>query len=318
MSVIGVKRKGASSPPRRCIYATPQHVIDLNDCWFYHTLDLPGYGTVPGLWDLRDGVADYLGRTPLRGKRVLEIGTASGFLCFAMERQGAEVVAVDLPPGQANDFVPRARLGSFDPYVQRTLSGLERMRKSYWLGHRVLRSAARVFHGSVYALPAELGLVDVSTFGCILLHLRDPFLALANALRLTREKVIITMMLHCQDWQPDVLRPGWLQWLRWKAKQWVKLLLWHPPPDPHLHVRPCARMLPSMVFLPEYDPEGMDTWWFFTPLLLQQFISILGFEKSDVTYHTQVYRGRPQAMYTVVGQRTQPLPRRIDGPYPWC
>jgi predicted nicotinamide N-methyase len=46
----------------------------------------------------------------LRGKRVLEIGTASGFLCFTMERMGAEMVAYDLSGGQDWDIVPYAGL----------------------------------------------------------------------------------------------------------------------------------------------------------------------------------------------------------------
>jgi hypothetical protein len=41
-------------------------------------MDLPGYGTMPGEWNLRAGVREYLGGVGLRGKRVLEVGTASG------------------------------------------------------------------------------------------------------------------------------------------------------------------------------------------------------------------------------------------------
>lgn len=59
-------------------------------------MDIPGYGGVEGEWDLRKGVKEYLGNVDFKGKRVLEIGTASGFLCFYMEGQGAEVVAYDL------------------------------------------------------------------------------------------------------------------------------------------------------------------------------------------------------------------------------
>ncbi|HEY4442105.1 MAG TPA: hypothetical protein VGN14_16725, partial [Candidatus Elarobacter sp.] len=70
----------------------------LEACYFYHTMELPGVGTVEGEWDLRTGVDAYLGGEELRGKRVLEIGTASGFLCFAMERRGAEVIGYDLDP----------------------------------------------------------------------------------------------------------------------------------------------------------------------------------------------------------------------------
>ncbi len=40
-------------------YATPKNVTDLNDCVFYHTMEIAGYGLVEGEWDLREGVQDY-------------------------------------------------------------------------------------------------------------------------------------------------------------------------------------------------------------------------------------------------------------------
>ena len=78
------------------VYAEPRTVTDLEECYFYHSMEIPGYGLVEGPWDLRGGVDDYLGNVDLNGKRVLEVGTASGFLCFTMEGRGADVVAYDL------------------------------------------------------------------------------------------------------------------------------------------------------------------------------------------------------------------------------
>src|SRR5262249_7054365 len=76
------------------------------DCYFYHTMEIPGHGLVEGEWDLRAAADAYLGGVDFRGRRVLEIGTASGFLCFTMERRGAEVVAFDLSPEHAPDLIP--------------------------------------------------------------------------------------------------------------------------------------------------------------------------------------------------------------------
>jgi hypothetical protein len=45
---------------------------------YYHTMDILGYGKVSGEWDLRGRDIYYLGNAKLQGKRVLEIGTASG------------------------------------------------------------------------------------------------------------------------------------------------------------------------------------------------------------------------------------------------
>jgi hypothetical protein len=74
------------------IFAKPLKVDDVADCYFYHTMELPSHGVINGEWDLRAGVHDYLGRVEFAGKRVLEIGPASGFLTFEMEKRGAGVV----------------------------------------------------------------------------------------------------------------------------------------------------------------------------------------------------------------------------------
>lgn len=55
---------------------------------------------------LRGHEADYLGHVNLAGKRVLEIGPASGHLTFWMEAQGAEVVGFDLGPNDDGPVVP--------------------------------------------------------------------------------------------------------------------------------------------------------------------------------------------------------------------
>ena len=99
----------AAHLPRASVFAPPRLVTRLEDCVFYHTQDVPGYGTVPGPWDLRGHVDEYLGGVTLRGKRVLELGTASGFLCVEMEKRGAEVVAFDLSEDYDCDVVPFGR-----------------------------------------------------------------------------------------------------------------------------------------------------------------------------------------------------------------
>src|SRR5262249_24602710 len=147
----------------------------------------------------------YLGGVDFRGKRVLEIGTASGFLCFHMESRGAEVVAYDLPVDQAWDVVPFAQY-DHEQHRQEACAHNRRVDKAYWLAHAALKSQACKVYGSVYAIPEEIGPVDVATFGCVLLHLRDPFLALANALRLTRETIIVTEPLQLGRWSRWLLQ----------------------------------------------------------------------------------------------------------------
>jgi 2-polyprenyl-3-methyl-5-hydroxy-6-metoxy-1,4-benzoquinol methylase len=79
-------------------YAAPRVITDVRDCFFYHTIDVPGHGTINGDWDLRPGIRDYLGQVDFLGKRVLDVGAASGFLTFTMEKQGAQVISYDLSP----------------------------------------------------------------------------------------------------------------------------------------------------------------------------------------------------------------------------
>src|SRR5579864_7214144 len=89
-------------------YANPREVFDRRDCHFYHTTDLPAQGTIAGPWDLRQGIADYLGNVTFAGQRILDVGAASGFLSFYMERQGGEVVSYDLSDSYCWDHVPYA------------------------------------------------------------------------------------------------------------------------------------------------------------------------------------------------------------------
>ena len=260
------------------LFAEPREIASLEDCIFYHTVDLPGYGVQKGMWDLRPNVQKYLGNVNLQGKRVLELGTANGYLCFEMERQGAEVVAFDLAPDEVSDIVPYARIN----YAQRAHEmnpWMEKIRNAYWLSHRVMNSSAKVVYGNVYNVPAEIGPVDVSTFGSILLHLRDPFEALRNALRLTRETVIVTEPI----W-------NWFNFLRFLA--------------------PTEKFGGYMIFLPDAKrTEPPTTWWYLSPTAIRRFISVLGFEKTKVVYHYQIQAdsGRKTLCYTVVGERTVPL-----------
>ena len=89
------------------IFAEPLKVDDVADCYFYHTMELPGHGVIEGLdWDLRGRVDEYLGNVDFAGQRVLEIGPASGFLTFEMEKRGADVISVEVTDEHGWDFVP--------------------------------------------------------------------------------------------------------------------------------------------------------------------------------------------------------------------
>lgn len=283
MSTSGTGLPASPTEPLASVYATPKHVTDLKDCYFYHTMEIPGHGVVQGEWDLRGGEQDYLGRVDLRGKRVLELGTASGFLCFAMEKMGAEVVAIDLSENDSWDIVPYATL-DVPKLIAERKAHIRKQHNGYWLAHRAFGSRARVVHSSVYQIPTSIGPFDVTTLGSILLHLRDPLTALERALSMTRETVVITEI-------PT-------QFQRLTRMAWVRLMG---------HGLFSRFIKPRMEFLPNARAQApTETWWYLSPELLAQWISVLGFSDITFSYHTQRYQGRKVPLYTLVGRRPRP------------
>jgi len=128
--------------------------------------------------------------------------------------------------------------------------------------------------GTVYAVPGEIGPVDVSIFGSILLHVRDPFLALQSALCLTRETVVIA-----------------------------------EPYKTSFDGRPVMEFVPDPATF-----EKKETWWVLTPEIIQRFIGVLGFTRSEVRLHTQKYKGEvPIRYFTVVGHRTGGFHSKREG-----
>lgn len=183
----------AQPQPSEGVFAPPRQVHDPSTCWFYHTMDLPEVGIVRGQWDLRGGIDGYLGNVDFRGKRTLDVGTASGFLTFAMEARGGEVVSFDMGAEQEWNLVPFAwRDGIRAAQVNELRAGLERMKNGYWLAHRLLRSRARACYGDVYAIPPALGQFDVVVVAQILVHLRDPVGALTSAASRSDDYLIVT------------------------------------------------------------------------------------------------------------------------------
>jgi hypothetical protein len=271
-------------------YASPRLVTDVGQCAFYHTMDLPGHGTIEGLFDLRGAVDEYLGGVDLRGKRVLELGTADGFLCFEMERRGADVVAYDLSEAQRWDFVPstgRSAVDLMDEYQR----NVRRLNDAFWLAHRLNDSRARVVYGSLYDVPASIGPVDLTTFGCVLLHVRDPFLALARGSALARERVVVTEVL---GGIPRRLMRAFASAKMRELAPW-----WRAVPA---LAAPLASSSP--VFLPDVRRPGpTPTWWSLGPRCIRRWLELVGFRQEQVTYHFQTEAAGVVPMYTIVAMR---------------
>jgi len=181
------------------LYVEPHYVESLADCYFYHTIDLPALGTVPGLWDLRASFDNYIGQVPLRDKRVLDIGTASGFLSFEAEKRGAEVVSFDLIDASSQQLLPfwdKLYSVNHQAWVVAQTRMYDQMKNSYWLSHRLTGSRARVHYGNIYKLPEALGQFDVVIVGSVLEHLSDQISALASIARLTGDTMVINTPYH--------------------------------------------------------------------------------------------------------------------------
>jgi hypothetical protein len=263
-------------------------------------MDLPGHGVVGGQWDLRGREEDYLGGVSLQGKRVLELGTASGHLCRYMESQGADVVGFDLPAGELWNLVPFVGfdLDAYKPVVNQKI---ERLKNGWWFAHQLLGSRAKVVYGNIYDIPESIGPVDVATFGAILLHLRDPFQALHSALRLTRETAIVTEVHPDQPAGSKLgaVEPESTSRLKKSLKQLLIKARVISPPYSHPG---------RMYFLPApgmTDRSLAASWWCFPPEVICRFLGVLGFADQTVTEHFQIVQGQQSRVYTVVGRRSK-------------
>jgi SAM-dependent methyltransferase len=258
----GIIDKSAPSLP----YTEPRRIASLDECYFYHTMDVPGHGVVEGEWDLRGVIDDYLGHFDFADRRVLDVGAASGILSFHIEKKGAEVVSFDLSEDYDWDIVPFFENDSAATRAERR-GHLRKINNGYWLCHEANDSRARMVNGVVYNIPQTIGPVDVAVFGSILLHLRDPFLALENGARLAQEAIIVS----------DVSPYGKL----------------------------ASRFKRNPRFMPRsLKPDGITDGWFrLPPLLVQEYLGILGFKNSTLTWNTFQYRDRSVPIYTIIARR---------------
>jgi tRNA (mo5U34)-methyltransferase len=153
-----------------------------DDVGWYHTQELaPGLVT-PGMFDLRPYVDRYGIPDELSGKRVLDVGTFEGFWAFELERRGAEVTAIDVDRIQDLDWPPRLR----PEEDGRRGEGFELARAA--LGSAVDRVGLSVYD----ATPEGLGgTFDLVFCGSVLIHLRDPMLALERMAGLCRGQLIL-------------------------------------------------------------------------------------------------------------------------------
>ena len=155
---------------------------------WYHTIDLGDGVVTPGFYDHRPILHHYALPERLDGLRVLDIAAFDGFWSYEFERRGAaEVVALDIERARELDLAPHVRAGMTETELDRPFGA------GFALAHARKRSKVRHVHCNVYDVsPEKLGLFDLVHCGDLLLHLRDPALALARIRSVTRGEALIS------------------------------------------------------------------------------------------------------------------------------
>jgi hypothetical protein len=177
-----------SLPSARKVQRT---VTDKAECDFYHTIQFPDGSIANGQWDLRSTVDQYLGGVDFTGKRVIEIGPASGFLSTHMESMGAQVTALEPPMEIFWDLVPRA--GVDLQHMETRFSGhIERIRNSFWYVHQAFGSKVELYEADAYNLPDTLGTFDVGVLASVLLHVGSPARMISSVAGLGVKELIIS------------------------------------------------------------------------------------------------------------------------------
>ena len=193
---------------------------------WYHTQELaPGLLT-PGMFDLRPLVARYGLADDLDGLRALDVGTFEGFWAFELERRGAEVVGLDIDDLRDLDWPPRLR-----PAEGGTRG------EGFALARRALGSAVERVAVPIYeADPGRLGTFDLVFCGSVMIHLRDPMLALERLVALCRPGA---RLVFADEYSPklDRLRflgvrsaaeflgdSPWMTWWRPSSRTWLTMV----------------------------------------------------------------------------------------------
>jgi tRNA (mo5U34)-methyltransferase len=178
---------------------TQKQVGELSRLGWYHSIELPDGGVIPGLQTLEQ-LRSRLARFPipqdLSGKRVLDIGAWDGWFSFEMEKRGAEVVALD--SAEHTRFL--------------TARELLKSRVEYRIG-----DICRIS-------PRELGRFDIVLFFGVLYHVKHPMLALETVCDLANSMAFVASFVT--DDGTDLAAPPVMEFyetmeLRGQFDNWV-------------------------------------------------------------------------------------------------
>jgi tRNA (mo5U34)-methyltransferase len=155
---------------------------------WYHTLELAPGVVTPGWLDTRGVVGRLPFPASLEGARCLDVGTFDGFWAFEMERRGAdEVLAIDVLDPRHWDWPAGSDEETIRVMDRRKASGSGFELAAERLGSKVVRRELSVLDLD----PAEVGQFDLIYLGSLLIHMRDPVLALEKVRSVCRGSLIV-------------------------------------------------------------------------------------------------------------------------------
>lgn len=174
----------------------------IDDFYWYHTVDLKDGLVTPGDYDFRESIQSFGFPEDMRGMKVLDVGSATGYFAFEFERRGAQVTSVELPSFAEWDVlaVDRAKLDRemlmyFNASTQEE-AYTKHLDGPFRFCHSALRSEVKRTYSSIYNLsPTVLGepAFDLVYAGDILIHLFSPLRALDVLSSLCRGSLYLTM-----------------------------------------------------------------------------------------------------------------------------
>lgn len=198
--------------------------------FWYHAVDLGGGLVTPGSFDYRAVVEAFGLPAGMHGMSALDVGSATGFFAFEMERRGASVTSVELPalsrwdtfPGETSSAIIakiRERLPSHSPLADGAMDEAFRSMSEAQLHgilldgpfqfcRRALGSTVERVYTSIYDLGPTFGerRFDLVMLGDILVHVVDPLRALAAAAGVCRGEIVIADDIIGNEDDPPALR----------------------------------------------------------------------------------------------------------------
>jgi tRNA (mo5U34)-methyltransferase len=200
---------------------------DIGNYYWYHTVELPDGLVTPGVYDFRQSLPCFPFPEDMRGMRVLDVGSATGFFAFEFEKRGASVVSVELPSLYALDRFPGQDIEQIIEKIERMM-GPKAMDHSgtvvkkhdaaqlyryllegpFEFCRKLLNSRVERCYSTVYELsPANLGPggFDLIFMGDILLHTLHPLQAMAAVAPLCRGSLVIAQVMpEAPDGRPAI------------------------------------------------------------------------------------------------------------------